>query len=105
MARQTMSISLPADMARRVDQASKREHRTRSELVREALRVYLAPSHTPTAGELRAIKKGRAEIGRGDYLTLDQLHAELDRLDLTERSQSTRPRSKRRPKASPRRSR
>jgi predicted transcriptional regulator len=85
-------------MARRVDQASKREHRTRSELVREALRVYLAQPHTPTASELRAIEKGRAEIRRGDYLTLDQLHAELDRLSLTERSQSTRPRPKGRPK-------
>ncbi len=105
MARRTINVSLPADMARRVDQASKREQRTRSELVREALRVYFAQSYTPTASEVRAMEKGRAEIRRGDYLTLDQLHAELDRLNLTERSQGTRARPKSRPRASSRRSR
>lgn len=105
MPRQTINISLPPDMARRVDQASKREHRTRSELVREALRVYLAHSYSPTASELRAIENGRAEIRRGDYLTLDQLHAELDRLNLTERSQGARARRKNRPRTASRRSR
>jgi predicted transcriptional regulator len=105
MPRQTINISLPADMARRVDQASKREHRTRSELVREALRIYLARPYTPTASELRAIEKGRDEIRRGDYLTLDQLHAELDRLNLTERRQSGRARPKSRPRTSSRRPR
>jgi predicted transcriptional regulator len=98
MARQTINISLPPEMARLVDRASKREQRTRSELVREALRVYLAPAYAPTESETRAIAKGRDEIRRGDYVTLDQLHAELERLDLTKRGESPRSRAKSRPR-------
>ena len=79
MARDTMSISLPSAMVREVDQARKREHRTRSELVREALRTYFVvgralPTYTPTQRELRAIEKGRDEIRRGEYVTLDELN-------------------------------
>ena len=38
--RRTWTISLPADMSRLAQQVAKQEHRTKSELVREALRVY-----------------------------------------------------------------
>lgn len=38
---QTLNISLPRDLVKRVDQAAKNEYRNRSELIREALRVYL----------------------------------------------------------------
>lgn len=38
---QTLNISLPKDLVKRVDQAAKNEYRNRSELIREALRVYL----------------------------------------------------------------
>jgi Arc/MetJ-type ribon-helix-helix transcriptional regulator len=98
MPRHTFNISLPDAMAREVQRATKRENRTRSEFVREALRVYLRGTYTPTLGERRAIAKGRAEVRRGDYVTLDQLHAELERLNLKERSESTRSRSKTRPR-------
>ena len=58
----------------------KREQRTRSELIREALRTYFSirefPEETPTAAELRAIRRGEAAIQRGDYITLDQLRRE-----------------------------
>jgi metal-responsive CopG/Arc/MetJ family transcriptional regulator len=37
----TFCISLPPEMAREIEAACRDEHRTRSELVREALRVYL----------------------------------------------------------------
>jgi predicted transcriptional regulator len=92
MARKSFNISLPPAMARQVAEAMKREHRTRSELVREALRDYLGRFYTPTAAEARAIAKGRAEIQRGEYVTLDQLHAELERLNLKERGQEYRAR-------------
>ena len=62
MPRATWTISLPPAFAREAEAVSKREHRTRSELVREALRRYLTrpiPTYTPTAGELRSIEKGR----------------------------------------------
>lgn len=38
---QTLNIALPKDLVKKVDQAAKREYRNRSELIREALRVYL----------------------------------------------------------------
>ena len=51
------------------------------ELMREALRTYFwlrgLPEETPTAAELRAIRRGRAEIKRGHFVTLDQLSNEL----------------------------
>jgi len=37
----TFCISLPPEMAREIEAACRNEHRTRSELVREALRIYL----------------------------------------------------------------
>lgn len=38
---QTFNIALPRDLVKRVDQVAKKEYRNRSELIREALRVYL----------------------------------------------------------------
>lgn len=39
---QTFNISLPRELVKRVDELAKKEYRNRSELIREALRVYLA---------------------------------------------------------------
>lgn len=58
----------------------KQEHRTRSELMRETLRTYFSsriPEEAPTTAELRAIRRGRAAIARGDYVTLDELRHEV----------------------------
>ena len=41
MTTQTFNIALPNDLVRKVDQVAKREYRNRSELIREALRIYL----------------------------------------------------------------
>lgn len=38
---QTLNIALPKDLVRKVDEVAKKEYRNRSELIREALRVYL----------------------------------------------------------------
>jgi len=61
----------------------KAEHRTRSELVREALRTYISirtiPEETSTPTELRAIRRGEAAYRRGDYITLDEYFHKLDR--------------------------
>ena len=38
---QTFNIALPNDLVQKVDQVAKREYRNRSELIREALRIYL----------------------------------------------------------------
>lgn len=41
MTTQTFNIALPKELVEKVDEAAKREYRNRSELIREALRVYL----------------------------------------------------------------
>lgn len=74
--RQTMTISLPPDMIEQVERVRKAEHRTRSELIREALRTYFSnrfPVVSASPTELRAIRRGRMAIKRGEYVTLDQL--------------------------------
>ena len=42
MQTQTLNIALPKDLVKKVDNVAKKEYRNRSELIREALRVYLS---------------------------------------------------------------
>ncbi len=78
--RQIITISLPPEMAEQVEKTMKAERRTRSELVREALRTYISirgfPEELPTSAELRAIRRGRTAYKRGDYITLNELRRE-----------------------------
>ena len=70
---QTMTISLPPKLVHQFELVRKKESRTRSELVREALRVYFEsryPSDEPTKDELAALRRGRAAFHRGDALSL-----------------------------------
>jgi len=69
---------------------------------REVLRQYIEnrfPLCSVTTGELAAIRKGRAEFKRGEYVTLNQLHNELEiarnqvRKTRTRNSSSSRPAS------------
>ena len=41
MQTQTFNIALPKDLVKKVDQIAKKEYKNRSELIREALRIYL----------------------------------------------------------------
>jgi Arc/MetJ-type ribon-helix-helix transcriptional regulator len=81
--RESINLSLPREMRQAIDAACRRELRSRSELIREALSRYLAQSrvepefYTPTKAELRAIEKAREEMGKGDYLTLDEFSKQL----------------------------
>jgi predicted transcriptional regulator len=79
--RQTMTVSLPPAMVREVDRIRRKEGRTRSELIREALRQYSRidqlPAYRPTARELEEIQKGREEMRRGEYFTLDEIRTRL----------------------------
>ena len=63
-----VTISLPEEMLAAADRAGAREHRTRSELMREALRWYLRAGavavEEPTHAERGAIAAGRAEHAR-----------------------------------------
>ena len=80
---QTMTVSLPPEMIREVERVRRAEHRTRSELVREALRAYftLSTTYAPTAAERRAIEQGRAAIRGGQYYTLNEFRAHLGHPD------------------------
>ncbi len=76
-----VTISLPAAMLKAADEAGAREHRSRSELIREALRWYLRLGQLPveqaTAEDLAAIEAGRAEHARGETLSLDDIRHDL----------------------------
>ncbi|MDP2632187.1 MAG: ribbon-helix-helix domain-containing protein [Candidatus Curtissbacteria bacterium] len=41
MQTRTLNIALPKDLVKKVDLVARKEYRNRSELIREALRVYL----------------------------------------------------------------
>ncbi len=78
--RQTMTISLPPKMIVQMERVRKAEHRTRSELVREALRTYMAARFAvvPASPEdLRALRRARREHALGQYVTWDQLRDAL----------------------------
>jgi hypothetical protein len=70
-------------MAKEIERAMRAEHRTRSELVREALRIYLSarvmPVEMPTPAEARAYRRGMAAYRRGDSITLQEHLYGMDR--------------------------
>jgi len=80
--REILTISLPREMMEQVEATRKAEHRTRSELVREALRTYFAlalrfPEVQATPAEIRALARARREFERGDTMSLSQYLNEL----------------------------
>ena len=76
----TVSVSLPPEQLKRTERLAKRENRTLSELVREALRQYEqkqeSPSNYDLIAALRAVQNGarRASL---DKLTEAQIDAEV----------------------------
>ena len=97
---QTMTISLPPAMLEEFYRVRLAENRTRSELMREALRTYWRtfysrfPIETPSKRELAAIRRGRAEIQKGQYVTLEQLKHELATQNRTARAKKPRKNSR-----------
>ena len=81
----TMTISVPPEINMELENYRKKHHFTRSELVRHALRYLFYsqfPVYKPTKTEQRAIEAGRRDIAKGNFITLEQLHAKLDRKNL-----------------------
>jgi predicted transcriptional regulator len=105
----TFSISLPPEMADELERVRRKEHRTRSELVREALRHYMReaearrirrrvdklPEGLPTADEVTAIKEGSRELAEGKFVTLKQLRHEMDHRRQQSRAKKSQARSRR----------
>jgi Arc/MetJ-type ribon-helix-helix transcriptional regulator len=84
MASKMISISIPEEMLPEIDSAAHKEHRSRSELIREALRRYLSqgpqrilPVEEAAPDEVEAIERGRAEFAHGEFVRLDDLQREL----------------------------
>jgi len=76
-----MTVSLPPALIQQFEKVRKKESRTRSELVREALRAYFAsryPMDEPTREELSALRRGRAAHRRGDALSLEAFLNEVE---------------------------
>ena len=97
---ETMTVSLPPALILQFEEVRKKESRTRSELVREALRAYFAsryPVDEPTSEELSALRRGRAAHRRGDTLSLEAFLNEVEPHNL-------RPSAKGLPKAAAKRS-
>lgn len=84
MTAKMISVSLPEDMLPEIDRMARKEHRSRSELIREALRRYLSdpesrmvPVDEIKADEADAIARGRQDFKRGEFICLDDLQHEL----------------------------
>jgi hypothetical protein len=80
---QILTVSVPPEMLKQVDKVRKVESRTRSELVREALRTYFASRNRPVPmdfaapARIRPIMKGRAVLPPDITVTHQQLQEEL----------------------------
>ncbi len=81
----SVTISLPVEMLDELDRVRKREHRSRSDLIREALRQYVAggpvrriPIVDPEPGELDLLECGRRQTERGEFVLLKELLGGLD---------------------------
>ena len=76
-----VSITLPKAMLTLVDKASKKEHRTRSEFIREAIRSYIGKSLrvvATSAEDARVLARGRTEYAQGKFVTLESILNEVD---------------------------
>jgi Arc/MetJ-type ribon-helix-helix transcriptional regulator len=78
--RRTLSVSMPPTQLRQVERLAKKENRTLSELVREALRRYQQKQESPVSGELlAALKAVQADARRAglDKLPQRAINAEV----------------------------
>lgn len=96
-------------MATELERVRRKEHRTRSELVREALRHYIRVADArsvqarigklrdeePEAEEIAAIEQGRREFRQGNFVDLSKLHDGLGRHRQQPRSKKSQARSRR----------
>lgn len=78
--RRVWTISLPQEMDRLAEHVAKQEHRTKSELIREALRMYFASRHQPLstgAGERLTRVAELADLYHQRHATPSPSEAEL----------------------------
>jgi len=81
----TVTVSLPPVMLDELDRIRRREQRTRSELLREALQRYIVTEGAPRAvpkedaqpEEIEAMRLAHEEYARGETVSLEDLQNEL----------------------------
>jgi len=81
--KKTIATTLPAEELAEFDRV--REHRSlsRSKALREAVRWYigamrsLPPAQDPLPDKIEAIRRGKEQIARGEYVRLEDLQREL----------------------------
>ena len=81
----TVTISLPTQLVAELDRVRKHEHRTRSEIVRDALRRYITvaergrmiPVENALPEEIEAMRRADEEYARGECVRLEDLQREL----------------------------
>jgi len=81
----TVTVSLPPQLVAELDRMREREHRTRSEILREALRRYITvaerdrviPIEEALPEEIEAMRRAEEEFARGECVRLEDLQREL----------------------------
>ncbi len=70
----TLSVTIPDELYKKLEQNRKKGFYNRSEFVREALRRFVnVPSITATKEENQIFIRGSEEFSRGEFVSLDKL--------------------------------
>jgi metal-responsive CopG/Arc/MetJ family transcriptional regulator len=82
----SVNVLLPQEELAALDRIHKRDNRTRSQALREAIRHYVSqssdreiPIEDALPDEIEAIEEGQAQIARGEYVLLEDLKYEMGR--------------------------
>jgi metal-responsive CopG/Arc/MetJ family transcriptional regulator len=81
--KKTLTTTLPLDELAEFDRVCDRRSLSRSQALREAIRWYigamrsLPPAEEPSPDEIEAIRRGKEQIARGEYIRLEDLQREL----------------------------
>jgi metal-responsive CopG/Arc/MetJ family transcriptional regulator len=81
----SLTISLPSQLVAELDRVREREHRSRSEILREALRRYITraergrmiPVEDALPEQIEAMRRADEEYARGECVRLEDLQREL----------------------------
>ena len=82
-AKKTITIALPPEELAELDRVRERQLLSRSQALRKAIRWYvgimrsLPPAEDPLPDEVEAIRRGKEQIARGEYIRLENLQREL----------------------------
>jgi metal-responsive CopG/Arc/MetJ family transcriptional regulator len=81
--KKTITTTLLSDELTEFDRVCERQSLSRSQALREAIRWYvgamrsLPPAEEPLPDEIEAIRRGKEQIARGEYVRLEDLQREL----------------------------